>query len=59
MTITCQQQVNFSVKDGVPEDQYKAVLRRSGGSMEMIASESEKDEMSYRLVSRDWYIMPA
>jgi hypothetical protein len=42
-------QVNFSVKDGVPEDQYKAVLRRSGGSMEMIASESEKDEMSYRL----------
>ena len=51
MTITCQQQVNFSVKDGLPEDQYKAVQRRSGGSMEMIASESDKDEMSYRLVS--------
>lgn len=42
-------QVNFSVKDGVPEDQYKAVLRRSGGSMEMMAYGDEKAEPSYRL----------
>ena len=51
MTITCQQRVNFSMKDGVPEGQYKAVLKRSGGSMEMMASESDKDELSYRLES--------
>ena len=51
MTVTwCNltQQVNFSVKDGVPEDQYKAVLRRSGGSMEMMAYGDEKAEPSYR-----------
>ena len=42
------QQVNFSVKDGLPEDEYKAVLHRSGGSMEMITVEEEKAEPSYR-----------
>ena len=42
------QQVNFSVKDGLPEDECKAVLHRSGGSTEMITVEEEKAEPSYR-----------
>ena len=36
------------MKDGLPEDQYKAVLRRNGGSMEVLTSEDERAEPSYR-----------
>ena len=57
MTVTWQShdlrfhvQVNFSVQDGVPQDQYKAVLRRSGGSMEMLTSLDDTTEPSYKLV---------
>ena len=40
--------MNFSVKNDLPEEEYKAVLRRSGGSMEMLTAEEEKAEPSYR-----------
>ena len=45
-------QVNFSVQDGVPEDKFRAVLRRSGGSMEVMTSQDDAAEPSYKLVPR-------
>ena len=44
-------QVNFSVKDGVPQDEYKAVLRHSGGSMEVLTNGDDTTKHSYRSVS--------
>ena len=39
------------VKDGVPQDEYKAVLRHSGGSMEVLTNGDDTIEPSYRSVS--------
>ena len=52
VTVTCcaPHQVNFSVKDSVPQDEYKAVLRRSGGSMEVLTNGDDTTEPSYRSV---------
>ena len=41
-------QVNFRTADGVPEDQFKGVIQRSGGTLEVKTSEGEKGEPSYR-----------
>jgi hypothetical protein len=46
-------QVNFSVQDGVPQDSFKAVLRRSGGSMEVLTSQDDAPEPSYKLSAID------
>ena len=44
-------QVNFSVQDGVPQDTFKAVLKKSGGSMEVLTGEDDAPEPSYKSVS--------
>jgi hypothetical protein len=46
-------QVNFSVQDGLPQDRFKAVLRKSGGSMEMLTTEDDTAEPSYKLSAID------
>ncbi|CAI8021794.1 Band 4.1-like protein 2 [Geodia barretti] len=46
-------QVNFSVQDGLPQDRFKAVLRKSGGSMEVLTTEDDTAEPSYKLSAID------